>query len=39
MAALTTTLKDRTLSPAVGRFMACACDVAKAMHVPTRKSA
>jgi len=33
------TLKDRTLSPAVGRFMACTRDVAKAMHTPARKSA
>jgi hypothetical protein len=34
-----TTLKDRTLNPAVGRFMACAHDVAKAMQAPARKSA
>jgi DNA-binding transcriptional LysR family regulator len=34
-----TTLKDRTLSPAVERFMACARDVAKAMQAPARKSA
>ena len=33
------TLKDRTLSPAVERFMACTRDVAKAMHTPARKSA
>lgn len=37
--AVMTTLKDRTLSPAVERFMTCARDVAKAMHVPARKSA
>jgi DNA-binding transcriptional LysR family regulator len=37
--ALMATLKDRTLSPAVERFMACARDVAKAMDVPARKSA
>ena len=34
-----TTLKDRTVSPAVERFMACARDVAKAMQAPARKSA
>jgi DNA-binding transcriptional LysR family regulator len=33
------TLKDRTLSPAVERFMACTRDVAKAMQAPARKSA
>jgi len=32
-----TTLKDRTLSPAVERFMACAREVAKAMQAPARK--
>jgi DNA-binding transcriptional LysR family regulator len=37
--ALMATLKDRTLSPAVERFMACARDVAKAMQAPARKSA
>jgi DNA-binding transcriptional LysR family regulator len=37
--ALMATLKDRTLSPAVERFMACARDVAKAMQAPSRKSA
>jgi len=32
--ALIVTLKNRTLSPSVERFVECAREVAKAMHVP-----
>jgi len=35
---LLVTLKNRTLNPAVERFMACARDVAKAMHPPSPRA-
>jgi DNA-binding transcriptional LysR family regulator len=35
--ALMVTLKNRTLSPAIERFMACARETASAMHAPSRK--
>jgi DNA-binding transcriptional LysR family regulator len=36
--ALCVTLKNRTLSPPVARFIECARDIAKSMHMPPRRS-